>query len=258
MITPKPVALVGLCLAVGFLSACSAEESSNPSVSPGESVPTTGLDPTTLPSTIVAAATTSAPTTVPVPPAFLRSDGIGSSDFGTPYASFDLGSSVAPAASFDQSFPVAEGDSYGAQDAGGYITHFSYPMARVACFDDGVGGTLCAYFGGVDIASLVLVGWDYSGDAGVGALYSASGLTVNELASDMPVIPVPHQGCPGYAIQARVEVDGIVVILFSDSLELLGSVTPDGVLTPADPQPSGVRISAMQSGERILTGGCND
>ncbi len=133
---------------------------------------------------------------MPASEVFLPSDGIGAFTFGAPYEGFEEGIPLEEDSNDGARFSVDMPGGFFGNDAGDQF--FTYPTARVICWNDGldgVNGYLCAYFGGPDSDTLTFVGWDYIAGTGVGTLYSSFGVTVNALVSDVPALPAGTQDC---------------------------------------------------------------
>jgi len=84
-------------------------------------------------------------------------------------------------------------------------------------------------------------------------LFSASSVTVNVLARDVPAIPVPAGACYSYT---TVVVDDISVDLQTDGEEF-GTYADDGTYTPVVPIPASARVVYMWAGEQIFGEGAD-
>ncbi len=232
-----------MTVALGFLSACSESRTSSPETVATDSAESVTLAPITAAPTL-APTTVPAPTTTIAPRAFLRSDGLGPFDFGDSAGEVLTGMPLGTVLSDDvHSFPTDDGDSFfESLDGTSFFTHAS---ERTVCWDDGVGGHLCAYFGGADEISQALVGWEYSSTAGVGPLFSASGATINILVSAVPLPPVVGE-CYGFSFS---EIDGISLNLQAPSNETFGTYHDDGTYTLNVPAPA-AWISLLRTGDQ--------
>ncbi len=239
MISKRTAWMAAVTMVLGTLSACSDTRSSGPeTVAPTDSVATV-TDPPTTPAPDTIAPTTLAPTTTVVERAFLRADGLGPFNFGASAAEVLVGMPLGVVLSDDDYTLPMDGVS------------FNYDSGRHVCWSDGGPGTLCAFFGGVDALSQVLVGWEYGASAGLGLLYSESGATVNILVSAVPAMPLPEGDCYG---DTFVELDGISVHLSSNSDEWFGSYAADGTFVLTVPQPAGATATYMSAGDQMYFG----
>lgn len=228
--------VAAVLVAAGLFGACSDTETTEPT----ESVASTESASTTIAATTTVAPTTAAaPSTTVAATAFLRSDGLGPFNFADAYATVLAGMPLALESDDSYSFPTAD-------------VAFAHASGREVCWDDGVGGSLCGYFGGADAASVVLVGWDYEPDtAAVGSLYSASGATINILLSAVPAMPLPEGDCYG---DTTVVLDGISLDITSNSDEWFGSYADDGTFVLSVPQPANATVRYMSTGDLMYFG----
>jgi len=238
-----------VCL-LALLAACSSSGSGGDATTTTTTVAAEILPPTIPPpaSTEPLIATTAAPTTVPAPqPLTLRGNGLGEFDFGRP--ALDVVRGVLLPVVLDRSPVFALDPGSGLYISADGLEYFSVQFAREVCWDDGALATLCAIFGGVDPAGLLFLGWNYSAPPGsVGALFSASGVTINVLASAVPAIPVPPGACYSFT---TVTVDDISINL-QTSGEEFGTYAADGTYTPLVPIPASARVTYMNAGEQIF------
>ncbi|MGB8858401.1 MAG: hypothetical protein WCC60_04065 [Ilumatobacteraceae bacterium] len=230
-----------------------------PAATSTSSVPTTSdpIPSTTSPATTVTiaapstvAATTAPPTTAAPLPVTLRGDGIGSFDFGTPYAAVAAGLSASLEAETDEAaeFPVAA--EYGFQTADG-SRGFTSPFARLACWADGGSDHVCLAFGGADPTGLRFVGWYYTGTT----LLSTSGVTGGSLWSEFPAMLQP--GSAGCYTETSGSIDGIFLVLVSSGAPF-SSYDDFGNIVASNPDPAGVSVRWMEAGDNPhdLEGDC--
>lgn len=243
--------LVGLVLVANGCSSSSANkatsapvvETSVSSTAPVESTTTIAAEaPTT---TTGAATTTEAPTTSTMPaaaPLTLRSDGVGSFDFGMTYTDVAAGITGQLEALTDEAleFPVV--DEYGGYRTTDESQGFIAPFGRIACWADGATSNFCAAFGGAAPEALSFVGWTYSGSA----LSTTSGVTGGSLWSDFPTMLTAGQG--GCFQESSGSIDGVTVSVVSTGAPF-GSYDDAGNLIPSNPAPTDVSVTSLDAGD---------
>jgi hypothetical protein len=244
MLKNRTAGVVAVTVMLAFFGACSASGSSGPgTVAPTTIAASVTLPPVTPAPTLVPPVT--APSTTVAPRAFLRSDGAGPFDFGATYSDTLAGMPLSVLSDDGFSFPVASGIA-GYFDSADASKMFHFPSARKVCWDDGGGGGICAFFGGVDATSLLFVGWEYGSSVGLGVLYSASGVTANILVTDVPTMPLPDGDCYG---DTGVALDGIGLTLASNTDEWFGTYADDGTFVPTVPWPAAATVTRMSTGD---------
>lgn len=245
---------VAVTLALGLIGACSGQApNSSETVAPTVVGAPPATDATTLAPTTVTA-TTLAPTTTVAQQVFLRADGIGPFEIesltnypevvaGARYDEVVAGIELAVVSDESREFPVEDIGAYFLDDGSmGYY----FPFSRTVCWDDGGGAKLCAYFGGASAeAPLGMTGWDYVSSGPVGVLFTASGATINMLASDVPGLPLWDDDC-GDTVE--VYLDNIDTILATHNGDNFGVYSDVVRYTPAVPPPIDATVSYMHSG----------
>ncbi|CAN5637233.1 hypothetical protein BH10ACT2_BH10ACT2_24940 [soil metagenome] len=234
---------------MALFSGCSDSKTTLPAtVAPADTTAPVTEPPTTPPPTTIEQ-TTVAPTTSVAALPFLRSDGLGSFEFGASYEDALAGIPLVVVNNDGKSFPVDNGDgSFTTSDG---LEGFGYPSARQVCWADGGGGAqLCAWFGGADPTTLGLVGWDYAYTTFglVGVLFSASGASTGMLVSDVPAIPAVEGDCYGYT---SVSLDGLRVDLQTGDSTPFGTYDDLGNYTLSVPAPA-ARLGIIVAGDEPI------
>lgn len=234
----RKACVVAVTLTLGFLSGCADSKSTT-----AETVAHSGsAAPATSPSTT----TSTTSTTVPAPnPLLLRGDGFGLFRFGSAYEDVLAGIPLTVVTDTEIEYPLHYGPGYPTPEG---LQVYQFQFGRTLCWDDGAGGSLCAYFGAsVTVDAQRFTGWTYQ-SVTLGTLASASGATVNKLLSELPALGfVPRGDCYGYT-ELR-DVDNIVDIsLVAGTDVVFGTYTDGGSFVPTVPVPPTAYVSFMTAG----------
>lgn len=246
-----PTVLGAVGITAVLLAACSSSRSSTASTTDGGSTIPTSAPATTAPASVppstAAPATT---TTVPVDMMLLRSDGIGSLNFGgrdTDVVAALAAVLGAPASDANDSYPTPNG-------AGAYLSlegdvQFGSPLGRTVCFAN----SLCAYFGGPAAGSLTFVGYTYGDDPAAG-MHTASGVTIGSRWSDFASMTVYEGGC--YTAGTGM-VDGVRLWVQSSGTPFT-EIDGGGNWITHLPAPADVTVLSLDAGDYplFLAGDC--
>jgi hypothetical protein len=209
-----------------------------------EPPPTTSTSSTAQTTTLAIANTepTQTTTVLTVEQLVLRSDGIGTIDFGTSEAGAlaVLSTALRFATESTNTYPIALGDGTFADE---FDDAFAYPVAHEVCFEN----ALCVYFGGPDPGSLAFVGWQQLAADGGSSLATAEGVTAGSIWADhLDDIVLEPFSCytAGYG-----RIGEIQVTLYSSD-EPFNAFDDDGNPVETNPDPADVTVFEMTAGRR--------
>lgn len=230
-----------LVAVVGCSSTTSSSGGATDTTDPGTSVPDTATGDTSVVST------SSTSTTIPaVDPLLLRSDGVGTHDFGDDVATvYDAFETVLgfPATDLTDEYPVPAATA-GMYDSVDGEFEFIAQFSRTVCWSN----SLCLVFGGSSAGTMTFTGWRYTDDPAA-TLSSESGASLGVSWSALPGMTVSEGGCytVGYG-----EVDGIQVVLLSTGLQFT-EVDSAGNYINNTPAAADVTIMSMETGDLPLS-----
>lgn len=262
--TPAPGVVritVGLAAAALFAAACgdvitdgdAGVETGSAVSTPDEPVATDPpFSPATVDSTVTADPAASPPntTTASAPvdsrdDLVLRSDGVGTADFGRPdievvaYVGGILGTPTSDQPGEYPTFDDASGVYVNVEEDA-----FAFPFSRSTCYDN----EFCVYFGGETSAALAFVGWSQeSFELLSDPLRTPDGITVGSRQSEhADAITVNPGGCFS---TGTGETAGILLFVTSEG-EPFEFVDDAGNFVQGSPDPSDIVVQSMESGDR--------
>lgn len=174
----------------------------------------------------------------------LRSNGLGTLDFGQ--ADID----VIPAVSAVLGAPTEDGlGEYPTfDDESGFFvnfedTAFTRPFGRTTCFDNGI----CLYFGGDTGDVLQFLGWSQFGfELESDPLATSSGVTIGSRYSDhLGEMTVDEGGC---FTQGFGEIAGVRLLVTSEGVPF-GSFDENGEFISQTPDPSEIVVTGLEAGD---------
>ena len=253
------VALAVIVTACGDDVPIEADASTAPTAVPETAVPETAPPETTILEAPVASdsvAVTVAPepvpepesTPAPVPPSrgdlVLRSNGVGSADFGQvdieviPVMTALLGDPVDDRLGEYPTFDEDVNLYVDFEDSG-----FSAPFGRTTCY----GNAFCLNFGGNTSDDLRFVGWSQGGfESASEPMVTADGVTIGSRYSDhLGVMTVNEGGC---FTEGFGEVAGITLLVTSEGVPFV-SVDDVGNYVTQTPDPAEIVVRTMKAGD---------
>ena len=232
------------------------------SVAPGEQETAEAVAPETsvadAPVASDAVAATVAPESLPQPeetpaPApsradlVLRSNGVGSSDFGL--ADIDVIPVVTALLGNPVDDRLGEYPTYD-DEYNTYVdfedTGFLAPFGRTTCYDN----QFCLHFGGDTSDDVRFVGWSQNGfDSASAPLVTADGVTIGSRYADhLGVMTVNEGGC---FTQGSGEIAGVVLLVSSESVPF-SSFDDAGNYVGQTPDPADIVVTSLQAGDEPL------